>query len=187
MEDTVIMPPPQAPPGAFFNTSSENSTIAELRWKDNELVRYVEEVLGGYREYIDPVSGRYTRERPSWFKPKINDDGLSGVTSFLRAHINQSIVLSNFDETKANMLIKIQLLEFAKWLSLNQERFAIRSGDLSLIASLIRPLVYSQIYRAVGGHETRNFHTQSLEHNVQQNTTMQNTNPSWWGGMGKRR
>jgi hypothetical protein len=157
----------------------DNSTTAELRWKDNDMVSYVEEILGGYQKMIDE-NGQEVRVRPPYFVPKVNDDGLSGIVMFLRVHITPSIVLSNFDEVKANSLIRIQLTEFAKWLCINQERFSIKTGDLSLIQSIIRPLVFSQIYRSVNGHEAKNFHMQSFEQNVSQHSTLQNPQQSWW-------
>lgn len=184
MEEYMMQPPPQ--PVYQSNQMQESSTIAEMRWKDNEFISYVEEVLGGYREVINK-DGVVERIKPDYFISKVNDEGLSGIVSYLRAHLNPSIVLSNFDEKKANLLIKIQLIEFAKWITYNQERFAIRAGDLQLIQSLIRPLIVSQIYRSVGGHETKNFHTQSLEHNVQQHSTMNNGQQGFMWPFSKRR
>jgi hypothetical protein len=177
--DEMTMNYPMPPPMYGSNHHSDNSTIAELRWKDHDLVAYVEEVLGGYQQFMDE-NGRVMKQRPDNFVPQVNDVGLSGITSFLRAHMNASIVLSNFDETKANILIKQQLDSFCEWLSINQERFEINSKDLGHIVSLIRPIVFAQVYRSVGGHETRNFHTQSFEQNVQQHSTMQNTQPGFW-------
>lgn len=180
-QQPVMIPPMYGRPGGI-----DTSTIAELRWKDNDLIEYVEEILGGFRSYIDE-NGKVIRQRPEYFKSKVNDDGLSGIISYLRAHINPSIVLSNFDEIKANILIRIQLIEFAKWLTYNQERFEIKKGDIPLIQSLIRPIVVSQIYRSVGGHETKNFHTQSFEQNLQQHSTMQNAQPGLWSIFGRNK
>ena len=167
-------------PPYYGNPSQENSTIAEMRWKDNDLVTFIEQELGGYVTIIN-TDGTIKKVRTSQFRPKINDEGLQGLISYLRSHINSLLVLSNLDENKAYVLIRIQLLELAKWLAYNQERFQIQKGDMSLITSLVRPIVVAQIYRAVEGHETINFHTQALEHNVQQHSTMNNAQSgNWW-------
>lgn len=172
--------PPNLPFGFGVN-GHQDGTIANLRWKDNETINYVEEILGGYKEILQP-DGTVIKMRPDYFKPKINDDGLTSVVSFLKSHINPQIALSNFSDGYGMVLIKQQLDSFACHLALNQDRFGIPKGDMGLIMSLVRPIIFAQIMRAVDGHESANFRTQSLEHNVQQNTTMSNNQGglSWW-------
>jgi hypothetical protein len=174
MDEMMYQQPmmPQMPIGRF---NEESGAIAHMRWRDDDLIAYVEEMLGGYKEYVD-VDGKLKRIKND-SRAIVNDEGLNEITTFLKAHLNTAIVLSNIEEKKANILIKIQLVEFAKLLTYNQERFEIKKGDLELVQSLIRPIVFSQIYRAVGGHESKNYRTQSFEQNVQQHSTMQNQQP----------
>jgi hypothetical protein len=53
----------------------------------------------------------------------------------------------------------------------NQDRFDLDTGDMRLVMNVVKGLVFTQVKRAVRGHESNKFHTQVTEQMVQQNYT----------------
>jgi hypothetical protein len=86
----------------------------------------------------------------------------------VRSEVNQISALSNTDDSEANMLICQDLDEFTIDLCLNQFKWGVDFADMQGLEDMHKNIVFMQFKRSVGGHESRNFRTQSFEQNVQQ-------------------
>ena len=163
------MIPPMPSPDAMTPPSNE-ANIASMRWESQQIVYELYKVLGGYEVNVN-ADGTIKFYREGTDKPKINDDGIKSIVSMIRSVVNPSVVLSNIDDEDANELIRQLLYALMRHLVYNYKRFEIDEGDIGHIFNIVKPIVFSQVKRSVGGHESLNFHTQTLEHNIQQHST----------------
>lgn len=169
---------PYVTPGNY-----DTAAIAHLRWKDDEITTYILEVLGGC-ERIDDGNGMIVLRQVH--TPIMNDEGIRRVIAFIKSLINPTVALSNIDETKANVLIRQNLHNFARIIATHKDEYGIKqTGDLYLIKDIIKTYTYSQLYRSVNGHESKNFRTETIEQTMKQDQTMHNTNPGLFGGWKK--
>lgn len=174
----MMMPPPNVPQGLLQSPGLMSDTIAAMRWENDPLVRELKTSLGGY-QYVLDAKNQVVLARPNDAHPLVNDIGLERFISTIRGVVNPVVALSNLDEQDGDVLVFQILDRLIMSIVLNQERFAIDDGDLELIMSVLSPIVYSQVMRAVGGHEASNYRTQTVEQNVSQ--TMHNNNGTGGG------
>lgn len=150
-----------------------SETIASMRWESDPLVHQLYRMLGGYEITLDSQN-QLVRKRDGKVKPLMNDVGIERVISLIRGLVNPVTALSNIDDEEANELIRQVLYDFILDLVNNKERWSIEDGDMHTVMSIVKSIVFMQLKRAVGGHESTNFRTQTFEQNMQQNYQQSN-------------
>lgn len=168
----------------------DQSTIAGMRWNGDQLVFQLYKLLGDYEIKIND-DGTQTFERMNVkSSPKVNDEGLQSLMAIIQSVINPSVSLTKVEDYEAKELIKQNLVSIAGDICLNQEQWGITDANRSVVMTIIKNIVFSQIKRAVEGHESANFRTQTFEQNVQQNLNQSNQNTggfSFWKPMSNKR
>lgn len=157
--DQIVLPNRRA----LTSASQENATIASMRWQNDPLFLEIYTLLGGYVQHVND-DGTVTLSKDG--DPKMNEKGLKVILSFLRAYVNSSVALTNWSDEQAAELINQKLHQIHSHLMLKKKDYNIDDGDFDLIASIIDPIVFAQVNRAVSGWEGKNFHTTTEEHNV---------------------
>lgn len=158
-----------------------NDNIASMRWESDPLVHQLYRMLGGYEITVNEHN-QLVKQRDKNFNPLMNDIGIERVIALVRGVVNPVTSLSNIDDLEANMLINQVLVGFAATLLENMERWEVNTGDRSTIMNIMKTIVFSQVKRSVGGHESSNFRTQTFEQSLQQNFT-QGANRAGGGGL----
>lgn len=183
--DDMQMMPPMMPMQAPIPMSHEQSTIAGMRWNGDMLIFQLYKLLGDYEIKIND-DGTQTFERINMnTKPKINDQGLQAIMGIIQSVVNPSVSLTKIEDYEAKELIKQTLTNLAQDIVMNQELWEISDENRNVIMSITKSVVFSQVKRAVEGHESTNFRTQTYEQNVQQSLQQSNNNGgfSFWKPM----
>lgn len=173
------MPPMQAP---MPFGGHDQSTIAGMRWNGDTLIFQLYKLLGDYEIKIND-DGTQNFERINMnVEPKINDQGLQAIMSVIQSVVNPSVSLTKIEDYEAKELIRQTLTALAIDITLNQDLWAIKEENKNVIMNITKNIVFSQIKRAVEGHESTNFRTQTYEQNVQQSLQQNNANSgfSFW-------
>lgn len=160
----VMQPNPL--PGSMFN-GQMSDTIASMRWEVDPLVFQLYRMLGGYEVRVNDEN-RIVKVRDTTIKPLMNDFGIERVISLVRGVVNPVTSLSNIDDEEANEIIRQTMYRFIRDLPLNREKWGVEKDDMNTIVSIVTGIVFMQFKRAVGGHESHNFRTQTFEQNVAQ-------------------
>lgn len=174
---SMAPPPPQMGYG-MMPPPSNDASIAGMRWQADQIVYELYKRLGGY-DIVVQKNGVAKLERDPNIKAKLNDDGIQSIISLIQAYVNPVVALSNLDDEEANELIRQVLYRLAGDIVLNKDRFDIHDGDMGFIMNIVKGILFTQLKRAVSGHESRNFHTQTVEQNVQQHTTQNGQSPTF--------
>jgi len=174
-EQSYIPPPPTYPSSALGVTPpGHDATIASMRWESDPLVHKLLKIIGGYEaRYKQDGTVEYYRVNQN-VKPLINDLGLRNMIGIINATYNPAVSLTNIDDEEANELIRQILYAIIRDLAYNGQLYEVTEGDKYVIMNLLKPIIYAQVKRCVAGHESNNFHTQTLEHNVQQHIQQPN-------------
>lgn len=175
--------PAQVAPVQLGSYVSEG--IASMRWESDQLIISLRIRLGGYTPMANK-DGQTQLVRMQGMIPMVNDLGIDRFCALIQGVVNPVSGLSNIDDQEANTLINQVLKGLIAEIVYNQKRFEIHSGDMKNIMSILKVLVFMQLKRAVSGHESKNFRTQTVEQNVQQslqNQSQQSSgmNPFLWG------
>jgi hypothetical protein len=176
--ETVLpnLPPPPFGSGISMPSNSmDSSTIAGMRWNGDQLILQLYKLLGDYDVKVD-TNGQYTFERLGTVRPRINDEGLQAIMSIIQSNVNASVSLSNITNDDANTLVRQTCIAVAVELTYNQYEWGITDSNKSIIMSVIKSIVFNQQKRAVEGHESQNYRTQTFEQNVQQQYTQNQPN-----------
>ena len=152
-------------------------TIAHMRWVPDELTQMIYKRLAGVN--ISVVGGEVKYVPIPGVTPKMNQEGIEFVLTSIEGVINQFVGLSNIADEEANELIGQYLYGLAGDLVYNQGRFKLHTGDMRLVMNIVKALVFTQVKRAVKGHESKNFTTQHIEQNTQQHYTQGQQQSSW--------
>lgn len=188
-------PPPSPPPqpmigggygGGFGPPPMNDPTIAHMRWVPDELSAMIYKRLAGVEVSVNE-EGIAKYSRITDMKPKLNKEGIEFVLATIEGIINQFVGLSNISDEEANELISQYLIGLAGDLVYNQERFDLHTGDMRLVMNVVKGLVFTQVKRAVKGHESRNFTTQHVEQNMQQHFSQAQQNSGFSLNPFKRR
>lgn len=186
MLDQSMMQMPQMPaPIAPIMSTTTSDTIASMRWENDPLIVNLRIRLGGYTA-VASRDGSTGLQRTEGMHPMVNDLGIDRLVALIQGVVNPVTSLSNIDDEEANTLIRQILYGVIRDLVYNQDRYEIDSGDKTAVMDIIKSIVFMQVKRAVSGHESRNFRTQTIEQNLQQNMTMPKQqgsmfNPFSWG------
>jgi len=171
MSDTQYEGIPVAPPtinlGNMPGYGQMNETIAAMRWQSDEIVKQLYETLGGYKTTIDH-NNNLVASRDTHKKAMINDDGLQRLIAIIKSKVNATTSLTNIDEEQALLCVQDTLLSVNAAIAKEWQNWQITITDAYLIQNTINDIVFSQMMRAVGGHESVNFRTQTFEQNVHQ-------------------
>lgn len=141
MADTAVY---QAPNNAFFIDLLEHEKFLE-RYEHN---------LRGEIEVIQQVEGT-NQVVMAWVKkyqPKMNEEGITSVISFLRTVCEKIISITNFDEELMNKMIYQNIQDLTDRLCENFYNYQFRSiADLNEINVVGRNLIIAQISRSKDG------------------------------------
>ena len=167
------MPPmsmPMMPP--MFQP--QDSNIASMRWEGQNIINELYKILGGYDVKTDK-DGNIVYERKNKFhRAFINDEGLEALSAIIQSNVNPYVSLTNIELENANELIRQILYDITECIITKQEEYGIKDiSDANIIYNVIKSLVYCQVMRAVNGHESRNFRTQTTEQTMTQNNQLQ--------------
>jgi hypothetical protein len=174
--DYNMMPP--LPPlsmqagGPMGYPGQMSDTIASMRWESDPLIHQIYSMLGGYEITVNEKN-QVVRRRDGSVKPLMNDVGIERCIALVRGAVNPSVVLSNVDEDRADELTRQVLYRLIVDIAVNQDRWEIHPGDKNTVFSILEMILFMQIQRAVGGHESTNFRTQTFEQNVAQSMNQQ--------------
>lgn len=180
-DPSVMSPPPSmASYGSYPGPISQplnDPTIAHMRWVPDELTHSM------YKRYaavsINVVNGEVKYVPIPGVRPVMNQEGIEWVLTWIEGALNQFVGLSNISDEEANELIGQFLVDFACGLSYNLQRFNLDGGDMKMITKPVNTLVFTQVKRAVKGHEAKNFTTQHVEQNTQQHFTQGQQQSNW--------
>lgn len=173
-------PPPSSSYGSYPGPLSQplnDPTIAHMRWVPDELSHMIYKRLAGVN--ITVVNGEVKYLAIPGVEAKMNQEGIEFILTSIEGVINQFVGLSNISDEEANELIGQYLYGLAGDLVYNQGRFKLHTGDMRLVMNLVKALVFSQVKRAVKGHESKNFSTQHVEQNTQQHFTQGQAQSNW--------
>lgn len=174
-----VMQPQPIPVGGYPGMISD--TIASMRWEVDPLVHQLYRMLGGYEISINE-NNEIVRKRDKNIRPLMNDVGIERVISLVRGAVNPVTSLSNIDDEEANEIIRQLLYDFVIDLCINQDIWGVQDGDRRTVMSIVKSIIFMQYKRAVSGHESHNFRTQTFEQNVQQSYSQpQNNNGGLFG------
>lgn len=179
---SVAPPPLQMPsygasyPGPIPQPLND-PTIAHMRWVPDELTQMIYKRLAAVN--ISVVQGEVKYVPIQGVTPKMNQEGIEFVLTSIEGVINQFVGLSNIADEEANELIAQYLYGLAGDLVYNQGRFKLDTGDMRLVMNIVKALVFTQVKRAVKGHESKNFTTQHIEQNTQQHYTQGQQQSNW--------
>lgn len=182
--EQMPMPPPQplnmgGMGYGSFTSPSMDPSIANMRWNPEAVVYELYKRLAAVE--IKITEDRQVTYQPiPNVRPKMNFEGIQTILTTIESVVNPFVSLTNINDEEANELIRQLLVSVACDLVYNQDRFAIHQGDMRLIMNVVKGLVFSQVKRAVAGHESKNFHTQTVEQTMQQHSTMQQGNQNSW-------
>lgn len=180
-DPSVMSPPPSmASYGSYPGPISQplnDPTIAHMRWVPDELTHMIYKRLAGVT--INVVNGEVKYLPIPGVEAKMNQEGIEFILTSIEGVINQFVGLSCISDEEANELIAQYLYGLAGDLVYNQGRFKLHTGDMRLVMNLVKALVFSQVKRAVKGHESRNFTTQHVEQNTQQHFTQGQQQSNW--------
>jgi hypothetical protein len=160
------------------SVSPMDSSIANMRWENDELRNELIILLGNYEKRVEK-DGTVRFYRNHTTRPIMNDEGVMNVVALIRGAVNSVTSLSNIDETDSNELTFQVLVAAAKNISLGQQRYGMRVEDMDLAMSIIKMIVFAQLKRAVGGHESKNFTTQHVVQNIEQQSRHQEGSGGW--------
>lgn len=172
--------------GGFTPPPLNDPTIAHMRWVPDELSATIYKRLAAVEIHIGP-DGIAAYRPIDGVKPKLNKEGIEFVLATIEGLINQFVGLSNISDEEANELIAQYLYSLAGDLVYNQGRFDLHTGDMRLVMNVVKGLVFTQVKRAVKGHESRNFTTQHVEQNMQQHLSQGQLNSGFSLNPFKRR
>lgn len=140
--------------GYIPTPQSQDAQIVSLRWEAQQLIHDLYRVLGGY-EFQQNGDSVIPRKRNPNAKCLMNDDGIEAMLSVILCAVNPVMSLSNFDDEEANKLIRQTCNMISVHLNVKHKQYKVKHEDIPLIMNNIRMLVFAQIKRPVGGHETR--------------------------------
>jgi hypothetical protein len=87
-------------------------------------------------------------------EPKLNKSGLEAMWFWLKSHINQNIILSNFEQTDIRNFMDAIQDDLVDELSLNWRIYGVKSKtDLDTINNSILGNIYAALNRAKGQNE----------------------------------
>lgn len=162
-----------------------SDTIASMRWESDTMIINLRVRLGGYVVTANK-DGQTLLQRPVGVVPLVNDIGIDRFVAIIHGVVSPVVALSNIDDDEANTLIRQILYDIIFDLVYNKDRFEVHNGDMRSIMSIMKTIVFMQVKRPVGGHESHNFRTQTIEQSVNQsmNAPQQHGsifNPFSWG------
>ena len=90
------------------------------------------------------------------FKPLLNDIGVSTMIAFVRTCLNQSVVISHFDERQVSQIMDGLSRDVVLSLQLNWRMFEISpKSNLDLINNIVLLSCFAALRRATGGGERK--------------------------------
>lgn len=188
-ETTPVYPGMPAQVSPLQASAYHNEGIASMRWESDPLVINLRIRLGSYVPTHNTTEGKTQLVRPEGVDPMVNDVGIDRFIALIQGVVNPVTSLSNIDDQEANTLIRQILHDMIFEIAYNKDRFKIHSGDMRNVFSILKSLVFMQVKRAVAGHESENFRTQTFEQSLNQSIENQNQRQGWnpfqWGGRKK--
>lgn len=178
MNDNFYLPPPSSM-GYMPSMPQQDATIANMRWNPDRIIVELYRILGGYDVKVDDEGNvKYIRRNPK-IVPKINDVGLEAIASMIQSNVNPVTALSKISEENAQELYRQTMYDISGIMTINVEEYGIKDKDLALICLLIKQIFFMQVNRAVDGHESKNFRTQTMEQNTTMNQAQQQKGGLW--------
>lgn len=184
---TTVNQTADAIPWNGFNMSpvpfNNDAGIMEMRWEANKLKLELWQQLAGRVPKVEGDDVFLVRENPT-VKPPMNDEGASSCIQVVMGYVNPVVSLSNISDEEANSLASNALKSLAAALVLKGDEWEIRSdADRKLIFESVKPIIFCQIKRSVGGHESKQSRTTTNE--IKQDSTQTNkTSGGLFGSFG---
>ena len=165
MSAEAFMPPPPsmyAPMPSFGQAlpSNNDATIFEKRLEHDQVIFEIWKVLTG-KQYVKDKDGRITEKQVH--KALMNDEGVTAVISILRSMLNPVTGLTNIDENHASTILEMIWHSLLYIVVLKEDEYEIDRHHKQLIMTNVVSVCHCQLYRGVGGHESRNMRTVTQE------------------------
>ena len=158
-------PSPQQYPGNFQGfghalPSNNDATIFEKRLEHDQIIYEITKVLTG-KVNVKEKDG--TIKQVQVHKALMNDDGVTAVMSILRSMLNPVTGLTNIDENHASSILEMIWHSLLYIVVLKEDEYEIDRHHKQLIMTNVISVCHCQLYRGVGGHESRNMRTVTQE------------------------
>jgi hypothetical protein len=188
MDDPQLQqqPPPQMMQMPMnYPNPYDTAAIAHLRWKDDESIAELKQQLGGFITIVNE-NGEVKSIKTN-NTPLMNERGVNDIISQIKIIKQPGMALTLYEESHAYELERQVLNTIARIITTNRKEYDINNtADLYTIRNIVTPIIDAEIHRAINGHESKNFRTETVEQTVKQDQTMNSTSPGIFG-WGKRR
>lgn len=154
--------PAQFAPSAFGNVmpSNNDATIFEKRLEHDQVIFEIWKVLTG-KVHVKGPDGKIQEKQVH--KALMNDEGVTAVISILRSMLNPVTGLTNIDENHASSILEMIWHSLLYIVVLKEDEYEIDRHHKQLIMTNVVSVCHCQLYRGVGGHESRNMRTVTQE------------------------
>ena len=134
------------------NILPNNSFFLDLLDHEAFLEKYEHNLRGEIQMMQQNESGQYVVVYVKRYSPKMNEEGITQVISFLRTICEKIISITNFDDEMMQKMIYNNIQDFTDRITENWYNYEFKSiADLSEINSVARNLIVAQFSRSAGG------------------------------------
>lgn len=134
--------------------SSDPENIMQMRWETRQLISQLWRGLAN-RTYAEIDGRAYLVPVGTKKDALMSDEGANELINLLLSKINPVIALSNLRMEDARMLWQQSMKSVLKVIVLEEERYGCKNvSKKRLIMSIVKDLMFSQLMRAVDGHES---------------------------------
>lgn len=159
--------------------SNNDATIFEKRLEHDQIIFEIWKVLTG-KQHVKGPDGKLREQQVH--KALMNEEGVTAVISLLRSMLNPVTGLTNIDENHASAILEMIWHSLLYIVVLKEDEYEIDRHHKQLIMTNVIGICHCQLYRGVGGHESRNMRTVTQENlGFQENKT---SNGGFLGGGG---
>lgn len=171
------------PIGEHNMFSTDESNIMRMRWQSHDLVKQLWKNLAYMEVSYEKGKARLTstipEEQKHIIKPPMNVEGARMVINIIESVVNPVVSLTKIHQDQASVLLAhIKQLARRQIAVKGRQYGCERRADKQAVLQIIETICFTQLMRAVGGHESKQAKTSYVDKN-ESGTYTTNTSGGW--------
>lgn len=156
---------------ASTNANYTGASVISIRLETQGILDQLECFLRGAQLVPHEVEGEGIVMKPvKTGEPKVNDQGVQSLMSFIQAVINPQVVQGNFTEDQYNNFIYELNVSLVRNVIINSDTWRVEDEDIGVICDFVMALVIPFLSRTIDNKERESYETtlRSTESNTVQ-------------------